>query len=58
MGFTNEETNIQALKQFHGNIENAINKLLEQPENLRNHLNSIGNIYNIKNINLSNTTFP
>ena len=58
MGFTNEETNIQALKQFHGNIENAINKLLEQPENLRNHLNSIGNINNIKNINLSNTTFP
>jgi len=54
MGFMNEETSIQALKQFNGNIENAINKLLERPENLKNDLNSIGNIYNIKNINLSN----
>ena len=30
MGFNNEETNIQALKEFNGNIENVINKLLEQ----------------------------
>jgi len=30
MGFTNEETNIQILKEFNGNIENAINMLLEQ----------------------------
>ena len=30
MGFNNEEASIQALKEFNGNIENAINKLLEQ----------------------------
>jgi len=29
MGFTNEETNIQALKLFDGNIENTINMLIE-----------------------------
>ena len=30
MGFNNEETNIQALKQSNGNFENVINMLLEQ----------------------------
>jgi len=30
MGFTNEEINIQALKQCNGNIENAFDKILEQ----------------------------
>jgi len=30
MGFNNEEASIQALKEFNGNVENAINKLLEQ----------------------------
>ena len=30
MGFTNAEINIQALKQCNGNIENALNKILEQ----------------------------
>jgi len=30
MGFNNEETNIQVLKEYNGNIENVINKLLEQ----------------------------
>jgi len=30
MGFNNEETNIQALKQSNGNFENSINMLLEQ----------------------------
>jgi len=30
MGFANEETNIQALKLFDGNIENVINMLIEQ----------------------------
>jgi len=30
MGFNNEEINIQALKEFNGNIENSINMLLEQ----------------------------
>ena len=29
MGFTNEETNIQALKQINGNIDNALDKLLK-----------------------------
>ena len=29
MGFTNEETNIQVLKQSNGNIDNALDKLLK-----------------------------
>lgn len=30
MGFTNEETNIQALKQSNGNIDDALDKLLHK----------------------------